>query len=325
MLKQFDRFFVAYNQLDALRADGRGNGVLPEILKFIPVLLITFIGQLAMSDVIGVVYTQIDKLYYWNTDKFLLTPGTGSTQVFLIAVSLFSTLGMIGVTLLCLRFAFKRPLSVTGFAGPFAKEYGLGLLAGLAVFALGVGFAAVTGTLTVTGLSDSFALGPWLLIFVGFLFQGMSEELLCRGCFMLNVARKNSVLAGILCNSLCFMALHLLNNGIAPLALVNLFLYGVFASLYFLWRGNIWGIAAFHSMWNFAQGNVFGILVSGGDFGVSLLVSVSDPSGALINGGDFGLEGGLAVTVVLTLGIAFVLWRNLRRLAGTPMPLEGTE
>ena len=121
------------------------------------------------------------------------------------------------------------------------------------------------------------------------------------------------------------MALHLLNNGIAPLALVNLFLYGVFASLYFLWRGNIWGIAAFHSMWNFAQGNVFGILVSGGDFGVSLLVSVSDPSGALINGGDFGLEGGVAVTVVLTLGIAFVLWRNLRRLAGTPMPLEGTE
>lgn len=310
MLKQFDRFFVAYNQLDALRASGRGHGVVLEILKFFPVLLAGFIGQLVLQ---------------WLLVFAAVSLGFGEFYAVGTIVALFSTLGMIAATLLCLRFAFKRKLSVTGFTKPFWSEYSLGLLAGFLLFALGVGFAAVTGTLTIDGLSDSFDFGPWLLIFVGFLVQGMSEELLCRGCFLLNVARKNSVLAGILCNSLCFAALHLLNNGIAPLALVNLFLYGVFASLYFLWRGNIWGIAAFHSMWNFAQGNVFGILVSGGGFGTSLLSSTADPAGALINGGDFGLEGGLAVTAVLVLGIAFVMWRNLHRLAGTPMPLEGAE
>lgn len=312
-MKQLDRFFVAYNQLDALRADGRGNGVFPEILKFLPVLIAAFAGEIVLQ------------LLLTFAAAALETGGIYMPDYIGTLIALFSTLGMIGVTLLCLRFAFKRRLSTAGFTGPFLSEYGLGLLAGLLVFALGVGFAAVTGTLTIDGLSDNFALGPWLIIFVGFLFQGMSEELLCRGCFMLNVARKNSVLAGILCNSLCFAALHLLNNGIAPLALLNLFLYGVFASLYFLWRGNIWGVAAFHSMWNFAQGNIFGILVSGGDFGVSLLTSTAAPAGTLINGGDFGLEGGLAVTAVLVLGIAFVMWRNLHRLAGTPMPLEGTE
>ena len=118
-----------------------------------------------------------------------------------------------------------------------------------------------------------------------------------------------------------FAALHLLNSGIGPLPIVNLFLFGVLASLYYLWRGNLWGIAAFHSMWNFTQGNIFGILVSGGDYGVSLLTSELTGS-ALINGGDFGMEGGLAVTAAMVIGIVLVEWRNIDRIARTPMPLE---
>ena len=166
-------------------------------------------------------------------------------------------------------------------------------------------------------MSGSFAAVPFLVLFLGFLVQGFSEELLCRGCFMLSVARKNSVAAGILCNALVFAALHLLNSGIGPLPIVNLFLFGVLASLYYLWRGNLWGIAAFHSMWNFTQGNIFGILVSGGDYGVSLLTSELTGS-ALINGGDFGMEGGLAVTAAMVIGIVLVEWRNIDRIARTP-------
>lgn len=139
---------------------------------------------------------------------------------------------------------------------------------------------------------------------------------------MLSIARKNSVAAGVILNSLVFSALHLLNSGISVLAIVNLFLFGIFASLYYLWRGNIWGVAAVHSMWNFTQGNVFGILVSGGDFGTSLLTSTVSNSGTLLNGGAFGLEGGLAVTIVLAAGIVFVALANVKRIANTPMPLS---
>jgi len=309
-MKQFDRFFVAYNQLSPLRADGRGGGVVPEVLKFLPVLLAAIFLQFVFASLLINGYIWLTGIW-WFSDSDIIA----------VVINLFSTLGMIAAALLCLWFT-NRKLSTAGFTRPFLSEYAVGALAGLAVFSLAVGIACAAGTLTVSGLSDGFAPGPWLLILAGFLVQGMSEELLCRGLLMLNVARKNSVLAGILTNSLLFAALHLLNDGITPLAFLNLFLYGVLASLCFLWRGNIWGIAAFHSMWNFAQGNVYGILVSGGAFGTSLLSSVSDPGAALINGGDFGLEGGLAVTVVLVIGIAFIVWRNLRRLARTPMPLE---
>ena len=94
--------------------------------------------------------------------------------------------------------------------------------------------------------------------------------------------------------------------------MVNLTLFGVFASVYFIKRGSIWGIAAIHSIWNFVQGNLYGIKVSGTESSCSVFSSVSAEGKTLINGGDFGLEGGLAVTVVLVIGILFLLTRRAK-------------
>lgn len=317
-MKQLDRWLIAEHQLDALRADGRGSGVFLEILKFLGVMVLAMIGELVLQIVLGACTGMAYVLLMGETDPNVIA---GMLPGWLgIALNLFSNFGMIGVTLLLLRFACKRKLATAGLTKPFWSEYGLGLLAGFAAFGAAAAICVVTGTVRIEGISPGFAVGPFLLLFAGFLVQGMSEELLCRGYFMLSVARKNSAAAGILCNSLVFAALHLANNGIAPLALVNLFLFGVFASLYYLWRGNLWGIAAFHSMWNFTQGNIFGILVSGGDMGTSLLTSTPSASGTVLNGGDFGLEGGLAVTIVLVIGIVCVFLRNQKRIAGAAAP-----
>ena len=88
------------------------------------------------------------------------------------------------------------------------------------------------------------------------------------------------------------------------------FLFGVLASLYVLRRGNLWGACAIHSMWNFAQGNLFGAAVSGNRSGPSLLraEAIASGSASLWNGGAFGPEGGLAVTLVLLAGIAVLLF-----------------
>jgi len=316
-MKQLDRDLVSEHQLDTLRGDGRGNGVFLEILKFLGVMVLVIVGELAVQIALGIC-VGLAYVAMGETDSNIIA---GMIPEYLgICLSLFSTFGMILPTLLIIRFACKRKLSTAGFTQPFWSEYGLGLLAGFGTFAVAVAICAVTGTLRIEGISPSLAVGPLIIIFLGFLVQGMSEELLCRGYFMLSVARKNSVAAGILCNSLVFAALHLANHGISPLALLNLFLFGVFASLYYLWRGNIWGIAAFHSMWNFTQGNVFGILVSGGSFGTSVLTSSVLESGWLVNGGDFGLEGGLAVTIVLAVGIAFIFLQNRKRIAKQAAP-----
>lgn len=87
--------------------------------------------------------------------------------------------------------------------------------------------------------------------------------------------------------------LHGMNSGVDGLAMFNLFLYGLFAALLFVDCENIWIVGAFHSVWNFVQGNLYGISVSGNKITSSIFTSTSAEGGAsVINGGSFGMEGG---------------------------------
>ena len=97
--------------------------------------------------------------------------------------------------------------------------------------------------------------------------------------------------------------------------LIPWFVFGIFASVYFVKRGNIWGIAAIHSIWNFAQGNIFGVLVSGNDFGTTVFKSEINESMTLINGGAFGLEGGILVTIVMVVGTIVMLMTKQKDVA----------
>jgi membrane protease YdiL (CAAX protease family) len=222
-------------------------------------------------------------------------------------VSLFATLGaIIGAIIYC-RAIERRKLAAMGFRrGHVLREYLKGLLIGFVMFGIAVLICLATGTLTFEGLAFGSA-GFIVLFFCGFLIQGMSEEVLCRGYFMVSLARRQSLPVAIIVSSCAFGALHLANSGIQPLAVINVVLFGSFAGIYLLKRGNIWGVAAIHSMWNFTQGNIFGIQVSGTAKMESVLLLNPTPTGELINGGAFGLEGGLAVTIVLAAGLIIAL------------------
>lgn len=190
--------------------------------------------------------------------------------------------------------------------GRIAREYLLGLVIGLVMLTAAVGIGIITKTLTYEGLAH----GSTVLLaffFLGFLVQGFSEELLCRGYFLVSLARKQSLIVAVIVSSSAFGALHLLNDGAQPLAIFNVILFGCFAGVYLLKRGNIWGVAAIHSMWNFAQGNLYGIRVSGMDKMESVFTFDAPQAGELINGGVFGLEGGLAVTIVLVIALIIAL------------------
>ena len=119
---------------------------------------------------------------------------------------------------------------------------------------------------------------------------------------MTMIASCYSVTVAVMANSIVFAILHIFNpSGITVLALINLFLYGVLASLMFLYSKNIWLCAGFHTVWNMIQGNVLGIPVSGVK-DPSVFSSVFNEKMSFVNGGSFGLEGGLGVTVILVIG-----------------------
>lgn len=292
---------------EARRTGGRNLFV--EILIFV---LVFFIGEMLESIPVAVatviwVFTADTQL--WDEASFDtiyedLTRATESTPVML--TQLFATV-LMTLTVICFcRWIQHRSAASVGFRHPGAlREYLWGILIGAFLLSATVGICALQGNVQIE--KSAFSVPVWLLFLAGYLLQGMSEEVLCRGYFMTSLARKNHPAVAALVSAAAFSLLHLANPGISWLALVNIFLFGVLMAVYILRRKDIWGACAIHSIWNFFQGNLFGIRVSGLATGPSPLVTTPDPAGSLWNGGDFGVEAGLCTTVVLGAALLILL------------------
>lgn len=287
-----------------------------EIIVFLAVFLVVGIGQILFQVPVELVMIARNADYQAAAlagdmeGMMAAAAQIGGTDLFAV-MSLFTNIVMILIVLGFCKLIQKRNPVTLGFTRKgIIKDYLVGLAAGFIVFSAAVLICVLTGALRLKGFAETFGIGMFVLFVLGFMIQGMAEEVLCRGYFMVSVGRRNPMWLAVLLNALVFAALHLLNSGISVLAFINLVLYGVFASTYFIKGGNIWGVGAFHSMWNLVQGNVYGILVSGIGVDCTIFESTTVEGMEIVNGGAFGLEGGLAVTIVLLLGIGFLLWRK---------------
>lgn len=226
-------------------------------------------------------------------------------------MALYSTVGGSVIALLYCTYIEKRSLASMGLVKKgFLKRYVIGLALGFSIFTVCTLISYLCGGLEFAGFTLGNNLG-WILLFLGgFILQGMQEEILLRGYFMTSLSNKMSLDMAIVINAVLFGVLHVFNGGITVLAIVNLILFGLFASLYAVRTNNIWGIAGFHTAWNFVQGNVYGIKVSGNLVDASVMSF--GPKGAdLLSGGDFGIEGSIITTLVLGIScVALVLWRR---------------
>ena len=232
---------------------------------------------------------------------------------FMIIAQLAVTVVPLIILPIYVKFVEKRSLRTMGFVREHSvTDYLLGMVIAFAMFSACVGICVASGAMTFGGYVLD---GQYLMLaalFLGFLVQGASEETVCRGFMMTSFGSKGGAIAGMLFNSLVFGALHLLNSGVTVLSMVNLILFGVFMSVLVLKLNSIWMACAIHSVWNFVQGNFYGILVSGGSFGTSVFRFNSVEGMETVNGGSFGMEGGLATTCILTVSILIVLLLRLR-------------
>ena len=223
-------------------------------------------------------------------------------------VQLFATVGATVAMMLYVKHVEKRSLRTMGFVREHAvSDYLIGMVVAFAMFAACVGICMATGAMVFSGYVLGGRYLMLALFFVGFIIQGMSEETVCRGFMMTSLGSKGGALVGVLFNSVFFGLLHLNNSGMTVFSMVNLVLFGLFMSVLVLKLNSIWMACAIHTVWNFVQGNYFGILVSGTDMGPSVFRFVSVPGMGLWNGGSFGMEGGLATCIVLTVATVITL------------------
>lgn len=300
-------------------ASGKGHNILVEIC--IAVLLF-FIGSVAMG------FVQIPAMMAYllsNKDYMsMIMAGRLDTQKMLSVMSdmpewimivmLFAEILLTLIVLFYCRVFEKRKLSTLGFVKKgMVKQYLTGLAAGALVFSVAYLICIVTGSVKCEGLATDIV--PLYIVgyFFGYLLQGMAEEVFCRGYLMVSLSRRYHVTLAVVASSVFFAFLHSANSGLSPLAYINLFLFGVFASLLLLDFGNIWIAGAFHSIWNFVQGNIYGVQVSGTRVSNTILSTSYTDGMEIINGGSFGMEGGLAVSIVFMAGIALLSYHLYKK------------
>jgi CAAX protease family protein len=217
-----------------------------------------------------------------------------------------------------LRILSKRPFRTLGLEPPQALRRALRgaiiagfMMAATAGLSIAPGASLAPGLLQTMGLA---AFGIRFLSLLAYFVQGPAEEVLFRGWLLAVIGARYRPWIGVLVSSLIFSLAHIGSMKLAPyapLALLNLFLFGVFAAVYALAEGGLWGICAWHAVWNWTMGDLLGFATDGTPH-TGLLSSIRADGPDIITGGGFGLEGGLACTGVFLIAIGAIAMRTGR-------------
>ena len=278
--------------------------------------ILSFVGMLPIGFIIGLMTGMVNPT---GAQPAAMETIRHYSIFFQLASFFFMSL----VVFLCVKFAEKRPFSSLGFFKEnWLKELGKGFLIGAVQFSIIVALLLITGTgrLELAQLS----LEPFLFILAlipFWILQGGTEELINRGWLFPTVSAKSNIIVGILVSSALFGALHLFNPGVTALSIINIFLDGVFACLLMLKYDNMWVLAGMHGAWNFVQGNVYGIQVSGQGANAAIFNYSSQSSIDWLSGGAFGAEGSILTSLVLLACIAYLYW-SLKKAGKLPQALD---
>lgn len=283
---------------------------LPPVWAVFPLALIFMLAsQLGLLPIVLVVSLLSDSLSGGVSPVWQSALSSG----FSLALMLIFSFGpMFFLPGLWTKFYEKRSFASLGYEiHGAAGRYGRGLLAGVLLFGGAAGLLAIFGCAAPAEGGGITALGGVLIVFPGWMVQGAAEEILTRGWILPVLGARYRPWLGILGSALFFAAMHGFNANLSGLALLNLALFGLFAAFYALREGSLWGISALHSAWNWIQGNFFGFEVSGSSVGGGMLFHLRASGPDWFTGGAFGPEGGLAVTLVLLLGLtALLFWKS---------------
>lgn len=204
-------------------------------------------------------------------------------------------------------------------------EYLCGALLGLLMLLLSVlpAFLLKQATFSFAALTSS-GWGMWILYGLGFIIQSFSEEHLCRGFIMKRLTQRYNVWWTLFWQAIIFMLLHSGNPGMGLIPYLNLFLMGVVFGQLVIITDNLMLASGLHWLWNFSQGCILGIKVSGLE-GMTTILNCEMNGSHLLTGGDFGIEGALSTSIVTLIVIGVLLPKMLSVIKNKALPLPQTD
>ncbi|WP_296677713.1 type II CAAX endopeptidase family protein [Novosphingobium sp.] len=196
-------------------------------------------------------------------------------------------------------------------------ELGAGLAIGALLFSFMTGVVALLGGFEVLGLRGAGQIWSMLALAV---ISGTIEETLFRGILFRHLETMLGSWSALALTSALFGAGHIFNPDATWFAAFAIAVEaGILLGAAYMLTRRLWLAIGIHAAWNFTQGWVFSVPVSGGDAPLGLLITRRIGPDWL-TGGDFGLEASAVAMVVATLAGVVMLVRVVKR-GGTRPPM----
>jgi CAAX protease family protein len=217
---------------------------------------------------------------------------------------------LLGVFKLLTASLEKRPLGSAGlaFLSGWKSELGLGLIVGAAMILAVGGVEASFGLVGFgwAGGSGDKTLAWGVSLFVVMAVAAANEEMMFRGYPFQRLVDAVGPAPAVILTSAFFGLAHLSNPSVTWISTLNTALVGVPFAVAYLRTRMLWLPIGMHFSWNFIEGFVLGLPVSGLMVPQSLLRA--DPRGTdWLTGGAYGPEGGLLATALIFAVTAYLL------------------
>ena len=182
---------------------------------------------------------------------------------------------------------------------------GAGLLFGFLLFSLIVGAAAIADVYNIVGEGGFAAFLPALIGMT--IIPGFMEELLFRGILFRWIEELAGSWVALALTSALFGLAHMFNPNASLLSSFAIAVEaGVLLGGAYMLTRSLWAPIGLHAAWNFTQGFVWDVPVSGHDTEGLVEAKLSGPE--LLSGGAFGLEASLIAMVLATAaGVVLVM------------------
>ncbi len=213
---------------------------------------------------------------------------------------------------LCGKIFEDLPFKTLGLS--FTKNWLKDLILGLILGALSVLFAALIGiifgglTIQTNQTHDISQILSTLGISLAIFTVGaVSEETLFRGVILQTFFRAKLVWFAIVLTSVFFALVHLDNTNVSYISTANTFLAGIWFGVAYLKTRNLWFPIGLHLAWNWFQGAILGIQVSGiQKITLAPLLQAINTGPTWLTGGNYGVEGGIACTIALIVSMVLI-------------------
>lgn len=221
-----------------------------------------------------------------------------------------------GVALLYWKRIEKKPLSEMGLTKRFGN-YFIGIIVGVLLLDVSVFAIVLTGNIEYHGFFENADILMIILLIGGFIIQGATEEILCRGIVLHALREKAPLWIAIAVSTILFIIPHWssLFEGDAiygVIGVANLVLISIIFSLLTIRFKSIWVACGLHSFWNAILYCILGLNLSGKDETVTAIFNMQSVGNNIWNGGEYGIEASLITTVVLAFAAALIWFADKR-------------